>query len=84
MKKVLIILLLISYITVDQSFAQEYKLKASGDKTLKVMGVNKVEIVGTTGGEIVFSTEAKKDRNEERAKGLTAISGMGLTMTSYE
>jgi len=82
MKKLMILFVLISYAIANQTFGQEYKLKASGDKTLKILGVNKVEVIGSSGSEIIFSTELKKDRNEERAKGLTAISGMGLTDNS--
>ena len=82
MKKVIILLMLMVCIGANQSFGQEYKVKATGDKTLKILGVNKVELVGSTGSEIVLSTEIKKDRDEERAKGLTAISGLGLTDNS--
>ena len=39
--------------------------------------LNNVEVSGYDGNELIISTEMKGRRDEERAKGLTAISGMG-------
>ncbi len=79
MKKLIIFIAVFALISGEHLLAQEYKLKVSGNKTLKLLEVNKVEVVGYEGSEIVFTTELKKSGDEERAKGLTAISGAGLT-----
>jgi hypothetical protein len=82
MRKLLIFIMLFTFISGKQLFAQEYKLKVSGNKTLKLLEVNRVEVVGYEGSEIVFTTEIRKSGDEARAKGLTAVSGMGLTDNS--
>lgn len=82
MKKIKIIISGIMLFSTTFLFAQEYKLKVSGTKTLKLIEVNKVEIEGYDGNEIIITTVAKSKRDEERAKGLTAISGLGLTDNS--
>lgn len=57
--------------------AQEYKLnKNSG--TLEIREVNHVTIEGTSGSEIIFSSRNDDRENDDRAKGLRAISSMGL------
>ncbi len=56
---------------------QEYKLnKSSG--TLEIREVNNVTIEGYSGNEIVFSSRDEHRRDDDRAKGLRAISSMGL------
>jgi predicted membrane protein len=62
---------------VCQSWAQEYKLSKSTGK-LDIKDVNDVVIEGTTGNEIIFSSRSAKKDIDERAKGLKAISAMGL------
>jgi hypothetical protein len=58
--------------------AQEYKVaKSSG--TLEIREVNNVSIEGYTGNEIVFTSRGGHGRDDDgRAKGLRAISSMGL------
>jgi hypothetical protein len=57
--------------------AQDYKLSKSTG-TLDISEVNHVSIEGHTGNEIIFSSR-DHDRNDDgRAKGLRAISSMGL------
>lgn len=57
--------------------AQEYKLnKSSG--TLEIREVNRVTIEGHSGNEIIFSSQNGRRDDDERAKGLRAISSMGL------
>jgi predicted membrane protein len=57
--------------------AQEYKLnKSSG--TLEIREVNRVTIEGHSGNEIIFSSQNERRDDDERAKGLRAISSMGL------
>ena len=75
--RVLIILVMVLAVLVSAK-GQEYKLAVSGNKTLKIHEVGKVEITGYDGNEIVFSTEVKANDGAERAKGLRAISGGGL------
>lgn len=58
-------------------YAQEYKLnKSSG--TLELREVNNVTIEGYNGNEIIFSSRDQDREDDDRAKGLRAISSMGL------
>jgi len=59
-------------------WAQEYKIKASANQTLALIEINSISVEGYDGNEIVISTESNNSSDEERAKGLTAINGMGL------
>jgi len=79
MKNVKFILVLAFVYCATLLQAQEFKLKVSGSKTLKLLELNNTEIEGYDGNEVIISTEIKKKKDEERAKGLTAISGIGLT-----
>lgn len=57
--------------------AQEYKItKSTGSLIIKE--VNDVTIDGYSGNEIIFSTREIDHKGDERAKGLRAISSMGL------
>ena len=57
--------------------AQEYKLnKSSG--TLEIREVNHVTIEGHSGNDIIFSSRDEDRDDDDRAKGLRAISSMGL------
>jgi predicted membrane protein len=57
--------------------AQEYKLnKSSG--TLEIREVNHVTIEGHSGNEIIFRSRDEDRDDDDRAKGLRAISSMGL------
>jgi predicted membrane protein len=57
--------------------AQEYKIAKSTGR-LEITEVNHVTIEGTTGNEIVFVGRSNRGDDDERAKGLRAISGSGL------
>jgi predicted membrane protein len=57
--------------------AQEYKLAKSSGK-LEIKEVNNVSIEGYNGNEIVFSSRDHDRDKDDRAKGLRAISSMGL------
>jgi len=57
--------------------AQEYKVSKSTG-TLKIMEVNDVRIEGYDGKEIVFTSRNHDRENDERAKGLRAVSSLGL------
>src|SRR5688572_6944 len=76
MKKISIVLvaLLVSGLT----YAQEFKVaKSTGKLNLHI---GRVTVEGHSGNEIIFSTKDGRGKDEdERAKGLTAISGTGLT-----
>jgi hypothetical protein len=76
--KTKIVLIGIVFLLSSSLWAQEYKLKVSGSKTLVLTEINHISIVGYEGTEILFATESKSDRDEERAEGLTAINAMGL------
>jgi hypothetical protein len=79
MKKIKIIIASMLIFSSSILLAQEYKLKVSGSKTLRLIEVNKVEIKGYDGSEIIITTQSKSKGDEERAKGLTAINGLGIT-----
>ncbi len=76
MKKLaLIIGILVATICV--SIAQEFKVAKSTGRLEIYIG--RVTVEGTTGNEIVFTSNDHKDRDEDdRSKGLRAISGSGL------
>lgn len=57
--------------------AQEFKLAKSTGR-LEIKEVNHVTIEGHAGNEIIFSSKNAKREDDERAKGLRSISGMGL------
>lgn len=57
--------------------AQEYKV-AKSTGTLEIREVNDVTIEGYNGSEIVFTTRGNGRGDDERAKGLRAISSLGL------
>lgn len=57
--------------------AQEYKVAKSTGK-LEIREVNHVTIEGTSGNEIIFSSRGHERDDDGRAKGLRAISSMGL------
>jgi hypothetical protein len=57
--------------------AQEYKVaKSTGRLELHI---GKVTVEGHSGNDIIFSSRDGKDKNDDRAKGLTAINSLGLT-----
>jgi hypothetical protein len=57
--------------------AQEYKLAKSSGR-LEISEVNHVTIEGTTGNEIVFTRRGYDRDQDDRAKGLRAVSAMGI------
>ncbi len=79
MKKVTLILssLLFMIGAVNLS-AQEYSVDMSSGKLI-LSEVDRIEIEGTTGSKVIFSTEAKNKKTDERASGLREISAGGLT-----
>lgn len=64
-------------ILAKSSWAQEYKLPKSTGK-LSIQEVNSVKIEGYSGNEIVFTSSSFNKDRDDRAKGLRAISSMGL------
>jgi hypothetical protein len=58
-------------------FAQEYKLAKSSGR-LEIKEVNHVTIEGYSGNEIIFSSMDRNRDDDDRAKGLRAVSSMGL------
>ncbi len=57
--------------------AQDFKVSKSTG-TLDISEVNNVSIEGTSGNEIIFSSRDRNRDDDGRAKGLRAISSMGL------
>ena len=57
--------------------AQEYKVSKSSGR-LEIREVNRVSIEGYDGGEIVFTSRSSDRERDERAKGLRALSSLGL------
>jgi hypothetical protein len=78
MKKQFIILFSLLAITVSASAQKEYKLnKNSGQLNLNIPGAI---VEGYSGNEIIFSIpKGETEVEDERAKGLRAISGSGFT-----
>lgn len=76
MKKVLTTIIL-SCLAIAILQAQEYKVAKSTGR-LEIREVNHVVIEGYSGNEIIFSSKDGKRDDDERAKGLRSISGMGL------
>src|SRR5687768_6112784 len=76
MKKILIIIaaVLICYSPLS---AQEYKVSKSTGR-LEIMEVNHVSVEGYNGNEIIFTSNNKDRDNDDRAKGLRALSSLGL------
>ncbi|HEX8041927.1 MAG TPA: hypothetical protein VF490_22430 [Chryseosolibacter sp.] len=58
-------------------YAQEYKISKNTGR-LEINEVNHVSIEGTAGNEIVFTSRDHNRELDERAKGLRAISSLGL------
>jgi len=57
--------------------AQEYKVAKSTGR-LEIIEVNNVIVEGYTGNEIVFTSRSGNKEDDDRAKGLRSISGMGI------
>src|SRR5688500_14128581 len=58
-------------------FAQEYKVAKSTGR-LEIREVNNVSIEGYNGNEIIFTSTDNDRDDDERAKGLRALSSLGL------
>lgn len=76
MKKIIYTIALGLFVT-GALHAQEYKV-AKNTGTLVIREVNNVTIEGFAGNEIVFSSRDHDRDDDDRAKGLRAISSMGL------
>lgn len=75
MKKIFIILAgMLAGITIQ---AQEYKVSKSTGR-LDIREVNHVTIEGYNGNEIIFTSRNQSRDDDERAKGLRALSSLGL------
>lgn len=75
MKTVIISLLCIASVTCLK--AQEYKVSKNSGR-LEISEVNQVTIEGYDGNEIVFTARNQDRQNDARAKGLRALSSLGL------
>ena len=63
--------------SVGLSFGQEYKVAKSTGR-LEIKEVNNVKVEGYAGNEIVFSSMDRNHDDDGRAKGLRAVSSLGL------
>src|SRR5882724_8598801 len=77
MKRKLIIIAGLAGISLGYAKAQDYKLQKSSGR-LEIKEVNEVTIEGYSGNEIVFSSRDNDRDADDRAKGLRAISSLGL------
>jgi hypothetical protein len=76
MKKIIVTIAL-SVIAGGLLHAQEFKLSKSSGR-LEIKEVNNVVIESSTGNEIIFTSRSDKREDDERAKGLRAVSSIGL------
>jgi hypothetical protein len=76
MKKILITFASV-LIYINVLHAQEYKVAKSTGR-LEIREVNNVAIEGHSGNEIIFKSRSQDRDRDERAKGLRALSSMGL------
>lgn len=58
-------------------YAQEFKVSKSSGR-LEIREVNHVSIEGYNGNEIIFTTSSRGRDDDDRAKGLRALSSLGL------
>lgn len=72
-----ILFLMLGLLTATVGFAQEFKVAKSTGRL--EIGLGKVTVEGYNGNEIVFSGRDKHESKDERAAGLMAINGSGLT-----
>ena len=75
MKKIMMIAL--GLLAAGGLSAQEYKLAKSSGR-LEISEVNNVAIEGYSGNEIIFTSRDQDRDKDERAKGLRALSSLGL------
>ncbi|CAN5556360.1 hypothetical protein BH10BAC4_BH10BAC4_25780 [soil metagenome] len=76
MKKNILTLLFAAAVT-STLFAQEYKIARSSGK-LEIKEVNNITVEGYSGNEIIFSSQDRSRDDDDRSKGLRAVSAMGL------
>jgi hypothetical protein len=78
MKMKKLILIVVSGLGIMSSlYAQEYKVSKNSGR-LEIREVNHVSIEGYNGNEIVFTSRDNDRDDDERAKGLRALSSLGL------
>lgn len=79
--KRMILTLVCGLFLISMAVAQEYKVSKSSGR-LEIREVNHVSIEGHNGNEIIFTSTNPDRERDERAKGLRALSSMGLTDNS--
>lgn len=72
-----ILFLMLGLFASTAALAQEYKVAKSSGRL--EIGIGKVTVEGYNGNEIIFSGRDKAEAKDERAAGLLAINGSGLT-----
>jgi hypothetical protein len=76
MKKIIVSIAL-AFLAAGLLHAQEFKVAKSSGR-LEIKELNNVIIEGSSGNEIVFTSRSNNKDDDERAKGLRAISNLGL------
>lgn len=71
------IILILAIAASNIAYAQEYKLAKSTGR-LELKELNHVTVEGYSGSEIIFVAHNGSRENDERAKGLRAVSSLGL------
>jgi len=72
-----IVIWMLTIVACNVAYAQEYKLAKSTGR-LELKELNHVTVEGYSGSEIIFVARNGIRENDERAKGLRAISSLGL------
>jgi len=75
--KNIIALAVLGLLLITGAYAQEFKVAKSTGRL--EIGLGRVTVEGYAGNEIVFSAKGHKEGSDERAIGLQAINGSGLT-----
>jgi len=71
-----IIIAFAAVLITGSAWAQEFKLSKSSGRL--VINIGKVTVEGYAGNEIIFSGKDRNKKEDERAKGLKEINGLGL------
>ncbi len=74
--KQLITLTLAAVLATGLASAQEFKISKSSGRL--DINIGKVTVEGYTGNEIIFTSKDREKKDDERAKGLKEINGLGL------
>ncbi len=74
--KQIITLALAAFLGIGIANAQEFKISKNSGRL--DINIGKVTVEGYSGNEIIFTSKDRENKNDERAKGLKEINGLGL------